>query len=205
MGGRRSEVWLRVVGMALVALSPLVACGDDDGGGLGAAGVTDEGDDGDGTAGDPFGAGDGGAAEGVPPDGPGVALGACDLLEPAEIEAELGDLLGPVREGEVNPAGCLWPIGQDDIQIAGLDLQILYHPSDEVADDFAGSSPDAALADVQGVPEVPGLGDEARLSYGTLYVRSGDTVVSLSLESFAGADAYVAELVALAEQLVPRL
>jgi hypothetical protein len=205
MGGRRSEVWLRVVGMALVALSLLVACGDDDGGSPGAPDLADGGGDGDGAVSDPLGAGDGGVAEDVPPDAPGVVLGACDLLAVAEIEAELGDVLGPVRDGEVNLAGCLWPIGQDNVQIAGLDLQILYHPSDELADDFAGGSPEAALADVQGVPEVPGLGDEARLSYGTLYVRSGDTVVSLSLESFAGADAFVVELVALAEQLVARL
>jgi hypothetical protein len=208
MGGRRSEVGLRVAGMALVALSAmvaLVACGDDDGGGLGAAGVSDEGEGGDCASGDlGAGAGDDGAADpDVPSDGPGVVLGACDLLEVAEVEEQLG-MLGPVREGEVKPAGCLWPVGQDT-RLTGLELQFLYHPADELADDFSSDSAEAVLDPVRGALAVPEVGDEAFLSYATLYVRSGEIGLSLSLESFAGAGDYAATLVPLAQQLVARL
>jgi hypothetical protein len=128
---------------------------------------------------------------------------ACELLEVADVEEQLG-MLGPVREGEVNPVGCLWPIGRDT-RLSGLDLQFLFHPADELAAYYPEGSPEAALADVRLVPEVPGVGDEALLSYGTLYVRSGEIVFSLSLESFAGASDYAAALVPLAQQLVANL
>lgn len=164
--------------MALLLLG-IGACGDDDGGG-GALGASDAGA----RAG-------GGGRDGIE---------ECSLLEPAEIEAQLGEV-GAVADGDEDVVGgCLWEIGANGDSVSLLVLP--HRPSQSLEDAVTGDGVDIDLTPVAGV------GDEALLddseSFPFLFFRSDDVFVSMS--------AYVADvagvsdkLVALAQQVDDRL
>lgn len=214
MGASTIDVRARAGGLVAVVLllgfAGLAGCGgdDDDGAALdasapGAAAPDDAGD------------GGGDAPPGAPTP-PGEALAVCDMLEVPEIEAQFGDL-GAVADGETTTMGCQWQVGEpiegSPIDTA-LTLQVLFHPGDEF-DVFypnGAEQAEADLAEVSGradVVPIPGLGDEAVLDFGVLYVRSGEVLFAVGgymiPNAPLGTDAMQTKLTALAEQVLGRL
>jgi hypothetical protein len=212
MGLRTIDGRARGLGLAmalLLGLGGLAGCGgdDDDGAALDAdagTGAADAADDGGGDA--PPGA----------PTSPGEALGVCDMLQVSEIEAQFGDL-GAIAEGETTAMGCEWQVGEP-VEGAPIDsaltLQVLFHPGDELEGFYPNGAEqaEADLAEVSGrddVVPISGLGDEAVLDFGVLYVRSGEILYAVGgymiPNAPLGTDAMQAKLTALAEQVLGRL
>ena len=216
-----------IAGLMVVALLGLAACGGDDDDGRGAFGAGDPGDaaaelgdqGGGGELGDLGGqsSGDQGDADTLPagPAPPGEALGACDLLEKAEVEEQFGDL-GAIADGETTTMGCDWQVGEtpdDGLDLApALTFQFMYHPDPELDLFFNETQWEDGLAEVRsrpGVVEVPGVADEAAYDFGTLYVRSGEIIIAVGAftipDSGIGSEALQAKLVTLAELVLGRL
>jgi hypothetical protein len=210
MRGKTIDVRAGIVGLAVVALLGLAGCGDDDdGGALGAGGAGDPSDTGD-AAGE-AGGGDGDTSA-APPDSPGAALAACDFLETAEIEEAFGSF-GAVADGETIPRGCQWQVGEEiegAIVAPTLSVQFAAHP--DFPDFFPEGQAETQLEEVRALPdtvEVPGLGDEALLDFGVLYVVTGDIVFAIAAYTIPNAlndiEDTQAKLVTLGEQVLSRL
>jgi len=199
------DVRAAVAGFVVAALLGLAGCGDDDDGGAAAAGDP-------GASGGESGGDTGGDAPAVEADTPGAALGACDLLEKAEVEAAFGSF-GAVADGVTIPRGCEWQVGEEiegAVSRPTLSVQFAAHP--DFPDFFPEGQAESQLEEVRGLPdtvEVPDLGDEALLDFGVLYVVSGDIVFAVAAYTIPDALSSVedtqAELVTLGGKVLDRL
>jgi hypothetical protein len=211
MRGTTTKVRAAVAGLAAVALLGLAACGGDDDDEQGGT-VAEAGGEGGAAAGPESGGDAGGEAPAVDEATPGAALDACGLLEKVEVEEAFGSF-GAVADGVVIPRGCEWQVGEEiegAVVRPTLSVQFAAHP--DFPDFFPEGQAESQLDEVRGLPDtvvVPGLGDEALLDFGVLYVVEGDVVFAVAAYTIPNAlnsvEATQAELVTLGEKVLSRM
>jgi len=186
MDGSGNKAWVGLVALMLVGFA---GCGGDDSDDAGRTpGLSDAPG-----ADEALGGGEGEGSDGD----------VCSLLETSEVEAEFGQR-GPVADGVISLANCMWEVGEDqtgdDSGFVSLLRANPVGPMDEAMVNTMALAEDPVAVD--------GVGDEAHYDLNgglcTLYVRSGELLFTLSSYFNTPVDGVQQKLATLAEQAISR-